>query len=257
MFKKVFLAATAATMLFAVPSQAADYLGGETTIVPSWTGFYIGAGAGIGWVNFDAGGTYCDPFDICVGGNFIDDLVDELDTDSGVRGLVQAGLDWEIVPGFLVGVLGDYSFGQDLGYDESNNYIVDVYNLYDKATYTVQDMWTVAGRLGWATEETLFYGLAGWSWANTELGFKTYCFEDECLGDFSNGDQIDGWTLGLGVEFRGWFAENASTKLEYRYTDLSSKSASGFDDFGYFYKLDTDQDVQALYLTVNWRFNGL
>ncbi len=256
MFKKVYLAAAAAALLYAAPAQAADYFAQQTVVAPSWTGFYLGAGAGVAWADYDASGDYCDPFGICAGGNFIDDLVEDLNNDASFRGLVQAGADWEIIPGFLVGAFGDYNFGQDIGFSKSNDYVDDVYNLYDKASYSIQDMWTVAGRFGWATEETLFYGLAGWSWANSNLNFKHGCFEDACPVDFSNGDTIDGWTLGAGVEFRGWFAENASTKLEYRYTDLSSKSISGYDDLGYFYKLDTDQNVQGFYLTVNWRFNG-
>ena len=161
------------------------------------------------------------------------------------------------MPGFLIGAQGDYNFGQHLGFHETNNYLSDEdIPLYDRATFKIEDMWTVAGRFGWATEDTLFYGLAGWTWANTNLGLRGACFEDACIGNFSNGDTIDGWTIGTGVEFRNWLVDGASTRLEYRYTDLGNKALSGYDEFGGFYKLSTEQNVQGIYLTLDYRFDG-
>ena len=59
MIKKLCLAAVAAPLLLAAPAMAADYDIQEALASPSWTGFYFGAGAGIGWVDYDASGKYC------------------------------------------------------------------------------------------------------------------------------------------------------------------------------------------------------
>ena len=79
--------------------------------------------------------------------NFLDDLVGNLDSNSAFRGMAEAGLDWEIVPGFLIGARGDYNFGQELGFKERDSYIDDLPYI-GEASYKIQDMWTVAGRSG-------------------------------------------------------------------------------------------------------------
>ncbi|MFO0991329.1 MAG: outer membrane beta-barrel protein [Hyphomicrobiales bacterium] len=257
MIKKLCLAAVAAPLFLATPAMAADYDIQETIVAPSWTGFYIGAGAGVSWIDYDASGKYCDDVGVCAVPNFIDDLVSNLDNDSAFRGIAQAGFDWEIVPGFLIGAQGDYNFGQELGYHETSDYVVGDVALYDRASYKVEDMWTVAGRLGWATEQTLFYGLAGWTWANTSMDLKGACWDSGCIADFKNDDTIDGWTLGTGVEFRDWWIDGLYTRIEYRYTDLGNKAVSGYDEYGEFYKLSTNQNVQSIFMTFGYRFDGL
>lgn len=255
MIKKLMLAAVAASTLLAAPAMAADYDIQETIAAPSWTGFYIGAGAGVGWVDFDAAGTYCDALGFCAVPNFFDDLVHNIDNDAAFRGVAQAGFDWEIVPGFLIGAQGDYNFGQHMGFNESGIYTDDLE--YDgRVNYKIEDMWTVAGRLGWATEQTLFYGLAGWTWANTNLGLKGGCLDIGCAANLSNDDTVDGWTVGTGVEFRDWWLDGMYTRLEYRYTDLGNKAVSGYGLDDKFYKVSSDQNVQGIYLTFGYRFDG-
>jgi outer membrane immunogenic protein len=256
MIKKLCLAAVAASSLLAAPAMAADYDIQETIVSPSWTGFYFGAGAGVGWVDYDASGKYCDEGGICAVPNFIDDLVGNIDNDTAFRGVVQAGFDYELVPGFLIGVQGDYNFGQEFGFHEQDNLLVGDDPYFNRASYKIEDMWTAAGRFGWATEQTLFYGLAGWTWANSNLGLQGGCFDIGCVANFKNDDQIDGWTLGTGVEFRDWWLDGLYTRLEYRYTDFGNKAVSSYDLGGAYYKLSTDQVVQGFYMTFGYRFDG-
>jgi len=256
MIKKLCLAAVAAPLLLSAPAMAADYDIQDTIATPTWTGFYIGAGGGVGWIDYDAAGKYCDEVGICAVPNFLDDLVNNLDNDSAFRGVAQAGFDWEIVPGFLIGAQGDYNFGQHLGFNERESFVFEDATFYDQASYKVEDMWTIAGRLGWATEQTLFYGLAGWTWANTNIGLKSTCWDSGCLANFKNDDTVDGWTLGTGVEFRDWWLDGVYTRIEYRYTDLGNKSVSGYDLYGDYYKVSTNQNVQGIYLTFGYRFDG-
>jgi len=256
MFKKLYLAAIAAPILLAAPAAAADYEIQETVVASSWTGFYIGAGVGVAWVDFDPYGKYCDVYGICVSPNFIDDLISNLDNEAAFRGMAIAGFDWEAMPGFLLGIQADYNFGQDLGFKKSYDYVEDDIAYYNSATAHIEDMWTLAGRFGWATDETLFYGLAGWSWANSKMALNHGCIDSGCWNSLSNSDTIDGWTVGAGVEFRNWLLEGMSTRFEYRYTDFGSNSVWGTDLDDNYYKFSADQNVQGFYLTMNYRFDG-
>ena len=258
MLKKLYLAALAAPLLLAAPAMAADYDYQQTVIAPSWTGVYLGAGAGVGWVAYDPYGEYCDVANICVSPSFIDDLVGNLDNEAAFRGMALAGVDWEIIPGFLIGAQGDYNFGEDLGFKKNIDYLLEDIPVYNSASANIQDMWTVAGRLGWATEETLFYGLAGWTWANAKMGLKRACLDvsDLCIASLQNDNQIDGWTIGAGVEFRNWLVDGTSTRFEYRYTDFGNNAVRGYDPVGEYYKFSADQNVQGFYLTLDYRFDG-
>jgi opacity protein-like surface antigen len=285
MLKKILLA-TAATVALSMPAMAADIV--EVPVeVPSWTGFYVGGGIGAAWSDFDTGGKFCtdrfnDVFDDeleCFKASDVDwDPEWDVDrwgfgnlfggeSDTAFRGIVQAGFDWELAPGFLIGVMGDYNFGQTTGgsakevNDLFNFDFEDEFERTDKFSYGIDNMFTLSGRLGFATEQALFYGLLGYSWADAESKLQIGCFEGDCLISGKNSDTVEGVTFGGGVEFKGWLWEGASTRLEYRYTDLDSSNLLldrdvvnwAHDQF----RADIDQSVQGIYLTVNWRFGGM
>ncbi len=69
------------------------------------------------------------------------------------------------------------------------------------------------------TENTLFYGLVGYSWADAQAKLGLGC-EDGfgCNYTAKNDDTVNGWTFGGGVEFKGWLWDTVSTSIEYRYT---------------------------------------
>ena len=133
---------------------------------------------------------------------------------------------------------------------------VDGERLRNSFEYSIDNMWTLAGRLGWANEHALFYGLFGWTWADTDLEVRHRC-RDECQTRIDGGDWLDGWTLGGGIEFKGFLFEGASTRLEYRYTDLGDNSGNGRDEFDNRFEVSADPNVQGVYLTFNWRFDPL
>ena len=82
------------------------------------------------------------------------------------------------------------------------------FSLLAKAGYLVND-------------KSLLYVNGGW--ANAQ--FKRNYFDDDD-GGIGSGDSLkswqDGWTLGLGSEYH--FYNNLTAKIEYRYTDLGSKT---------------------------------
>ncbi|MFO0994226.1 MAG: outer membrane beta-barrel protein [Hyphomicrobiales bacterium] len=265
MLKKV-LFATAATVMISMPAMAADVV--EAPPVSSWTAFYLGAGIGAAWSNFDASAKYCyeDGELYCYKDFYLfpyglQNLFDG-DSDTAFRGIGQIGFDWEVAPSFVLGVFGDVNFGQQTGVSNSY-YYEDDYDCYDgckdKFSYGVDTLWTLGGRAGWGTENTLFYGLVGYSWADAELKLKFDCLEgtSDCIYTGKSDDTLNGWTFGGGIEFKGWLWDGVSTSIEYRYTDLDSVSATvEGDDYDYV-KGKVDQDIQQVNLVFKYRFGGM
>jgi opacity protein-like surface antigen len=262
MFKKLLLA-TAATAVLSMPAMAADVVE-VPVVVPSWTAFYIGAGIGAAWSDFDTSGRYCyyddDGDTECIKDYDEFDNLFGSDDDTSFRGIAQIGFDWEAAPGFVFGAFGDLNFGQETGID-NRWWVGDDY--YHKFSYGVNELWTLGGRIGFGTENALFYGLIGYSWADAEAKLRIYCDDLGCFGSAKNDDTVDGVTFGGGVEFKGWLWDGFSTAIEYRYTDLDTLSAShqnnyGGGDPGYeVWTGKVDQDIQQVNLIVKYRFGGM
>jgi len=85
----------------------------EPLPVMSWTGFYLGAGGGVGWADLDVNRRLCAVYD---DGSCIEDWDFRRDfnasSDGGIIGIVQGGFDWEVAPSFVVGVGADWTFGE-------------------------------------------------------------------------------------------------------------------------------------------------
>jgi outer membrane immunogenic protein len=245
------LLAGAATILLTMPAMAADVVEAPME-VSSWTAFYIGAGIGAAWSDFDTSGDY---YSYCDCSWFYDfrDLFDS-DGDTAFRGIGQIGFDWEIAPSFVIGAFGDLNFGQETGISNKYHY-EDFYNFHDKFSYGVDTLWTLGGRVGYGTENTLFYGLVGYSWADTQAKLGIYCSDEggDCWATAKNDDTVNGWTFGGGVEFKGWLWDTFSTAVEYRYTDLDSVKATVWDGDDY-WRSKIDQDIQQINLVFKYRF---
>lgn len=263
MLKKALLA-TAATVLISMPAMAADIVEAPVE-VSSWTAFYLGAGVGAAWSNFDTSGKYCyDDGYVCYNDdsdwyyNF-KDLFNN-DSDTAFRGIGSLGFDWEVAPSFVLGVFGDVNFGQQTGISSGQGYQYydgeDYWDYHDKFTYGVDTLWTLGGRVGWGTENTLFYGLVGYSWADTQAKLKLGCYDGDnsCWYTGKNDDTVNGWTFGGGVEFKGWLWDTVSTSIEYRYTDLDSVSATAWVNDTDYFKAKVDQDIQQVNLVFKYRF---
>jgi opacity protein-like surface antigen len=265
MFKKLLLA-TAATAVLSMPAMAADVVE-VPVVVPSWTAFYIGGGIGAAWSDFDTSGKYCYYDDDGDSECFKEDFyfgkngLFGSDDDTSFRGIAQIGFDWEAAPGFVFGAFGDLNFGQQTGVSSKEYYYVDEYN---KLSYGVNELWTLGGRLGFGTENALFYGLIGYSWADAEAKLSLFCEDGGgCWASAKNDDTVDGVTFGGGIEFKGWLWDGFSTAIEYRYTDLDSVSAThwnayeGGDPGDESWTAKIDQDIQQVNLIVKYRFGGM
>jgi outer membrane immunogenic protein len=179
----------AAVMLLAASavSEAADAQRGPPYRPPppipyfTWTGFYAGVHAGVGWSD-DGGG-------------------------SGFVGGGQVGYNYQINR-WVLGVEGDFA-GTTIGASDTFTFagvpVVSVSGGLDWVS-------TLAPRLGYAFDRWLIYGKFGGAWAHSSVTGTTP------LGPFSNEATVSGWVLGVGTEYA--LRDNWTAKIEYNMMDF-------------------------------------
>jgi high affinity Mn2+ porin len=187
-------AALAADLPLKAPALRAVY---------DWTGLYIGAHVGFGGGRSQA--TLTDPT-IATDRNVFD----------GMTGGVQAGYNWRLRSGLLLGAEGDISFP---------NYMPSSHVVSAAATAlsSSEERWdyfaSLRGRLGYASGAWLFYvtgGLAfvGERFVNTPTG-----------GDEQRALHTRlGWAAGAGIEYV--FAPHWTARLEYLYRGFENASVA-------------------------------
>ncbi|WP_186294206.1 carbohydrate porin [Bradyrhizobium guangdongense] len=185
-------AATAADLPLKAPAMKAVY---------DWTGLYIGVHAGYGFGTSNA--TLTDPA-----------IATNHNVFSGMIGGVQAGYNWRLNSGLLVGVEGDISFPNYL----PSNHVV---NSAATALSTAEERWdyfaSIRGRVGYTSGAWLFYATGGLAFAGERFLSRP------------DGDAEDrrlktrlGWAAGAGVEYA--FAPHWTARLEYLYRKFEDVS---------------------------------
>src|SRR5882757_7579908 len=162
-----------------------------------WTGFYIGGHTGYGRGSSTA--VLADPAVIATDSRF-----------SGVIGGVQAGYNWRLSSGLLLGVEADLTFPNYL----PSNYVVSF--LASPRSY-VSEQWdyfgTARGRIGYTSGPWLAYVTGGLAWAGERfINMPAVGSEEKHIGHRL------GWAAGLGVEYG--FAPHWSVRLEYLYSQF-------------------------------------
>ncbi|WP_421695928.1 outer membrane protein [Aestuariivirga sp.] len=246
------LLAAAVAALLSTQSMAADIVEAPPAI-PSWTAFYLGAGVGAAWSDFNTYGNY---YSECGCEYFFDfrDLAYS-DSETTFRGIGQLGFDLEVGSGLVLGAFGDVNFGQQAGVSNTYHYQDSYdYDVHDKFSYDLGALWTVGGRVGFGAENALFYGLVGYSWADSDSKLSIGCNDgtSQCWRTAKNDGPISGWTFGGGIEYKGWMWDALSTSIEYRYTDLDAITATVRDGSDY-YRTRVDQDIQQVNLVFKYR----
>ncbi len=239
----------------------------EPAPVASWTGFYIGAGGGVGWADLSLDHKTCVLYDeVCSDYEDFNFRRNFDETGDGtVIGIVQGGFDYELAPSFVVGVFADATFG-DLGIDRNNNddhFFDSDFRTNRRFETNGGTMVDVAGRAGFAPAGSNFlvYGLVGWTWADIDTNFRLKDVDND-INLFHNDDNFsaNGLTFGGGVEWK--FTENLSVRGEYRFTDLDNFGNNGrfdcdwCDNDSFKSRNDIDLNVQRVLFTLNWRFGG-
>lgn len=188
----------AADLSVSTPPQAPV----ETAPVFSWTGFYVGVNAGGGFGGNDEVGFHSF-------GNYLG-RYGKLD-GSGFLGGGQIGYNYQFDPNWVVGLEADFQ-----GADISDSFSSSAASASSKIDW----YGTVRPRIGYAYDNTLFYGTGGLAY-----GHVKYDGSVAGVGSFSDDKTKAGWTIGAGVEHA--FTDHVTAKLEYQYVDFGSSNVGG------------------------------
>lgn len=119
---------------------------------------------------------------------------------------------------------------------------------------SVESLMSLTGRFGHlVNDNTMLYGLAGWSTASVSVNAN---YSDSTgnfggvPGAFSVSDDISGATFGLGMETR--LGDRTTLGVEYRYTDLESMTI--YDPVGFTQVQMPSTQIQTITAGVNVRF---
>jgi outer membrane immunogenic protein len=232
--KKILAALVAfAALTAAAPALGADLYGGRYSKGPAyepamqvarWNGFYIGG---------HLGGAFS-------GSNDFNGAVLS-DSSARLLGGIQAGMDWQFAPNWVLGTEGQYSW---LG---KNNLTATFPGGY-VYTNDQRGLGSITARIGYTWGLGLVYVKGGYAYSDNNervtLGGVPTAF-------LLNGNHSNGWTVGAGVEYM--FAPSWSVKGEYMYYDFGSTrfvTPAALAPFGSF-----RTDDHTLKLGVNYRFN--
>ena len=195
-----FLLVGASLVALSVPAAAADLAVKAPPIaVPlfTWTGFYIGANAGVGGDRIDY------PFTaLGVAGGF------DVTSFGGFAG-GQIGYNYQFAGGWVLGVEADAQWS-NIRSEVTANVAGGLAAL--NAGTEVQWFGTVRGRLGYGWDRVLLYATGGYAYGQEDT------FLNVAPGgvlNFSRGAELSGWTVGGGVEYA--VTNNLSFKTEYLY----------------------------------------
>lgn len=158
--------------------------------VANWQGFYVGLNGGVGFASFSDGAN-------SLFGN----------PTGGLIGFT-AGYNYILAPNFLVGIEGDFDFS---GIRTSQNSFFGV-----STSSSVNDLFTIRGRVGYTVDRALFYITGGFAGSNNTGAVSNW------WGGFYGQQSTfqTGWALGAGAEYL--VTPNLSIKAEYLFTSVGS-----------------------------------
>jgi outer membrane immunogenic protein len=214
--------ATAADMPVKAPRM-------PTAISYNWTGFYGGLNGGYAW------GTSSWRDDPALG---LTDLGSHT-TRGGIFG-GQVGYNWQD-RSLVLGLEADVNWASIKGshVDPAGS------DLNTKVSW----LGTLVGRVGYAQNQALLYGLAGATWA-------TFKYQDfTAPGAGLNGENSGtrwGYTVGGGLEYA--FAMNWSAKVEYNYLDFGTRRLGFSGGVSPAFTQDITERMHLMKIGVNYRF---
>jgi outer membrane immunogenic protein len=195
----------------------------------TWTGFYLGANVGAGWLDsYVRNGSLLGWTGAGWGPG---PVIGTGTTEVGVVGGGQVGYNYQLTPMFVVGVETDIQ-ASNIGDNEPG---------WSTSVRGVDWFGTVRARAGVTllSPNLLVYGTGGFAYGDIRLKHS--------LGLGNLGQTGTGWTAGGGVEWL--FAPNWSAKAEYLYVDI------GANDWGGFNTLEQRIHAHVVRAGVNYHFN--
>jgi|GEM_PF-528590 len=195
-----------------------------------WSGLYVGAHTGFGQGRSSA--TLTDPATTTAGHTF-----------GGTIGGVQAGYNYVLPSGVLLGVEADFTFPN---YLDSNSAMSMLMSARSDITERLDYIGTARGRLGVINGDWLAYVTGGLAWSGTRFVNTTSSGEEEKRLHVRTG-----WVAGAGVEYA--FAPHWSARLEYLYSQPGSANAA----FASGARYTSASDFQSLRIGLNRKIGGL
>lgn len=231
-FSAVIMAfSSAAARADGMPETAAAAPAETACCSANWTGFYGAVGIGYSSTGTD------------VGYRYNDDVTTNLSTGrsvdaDGVIGTVGVGYDHLVRDRFLIGLFGEYAFGE---HDDRTSLPAG-----DFIDMTYDDTWSVGARFGLVHCCTLFYATVGYT--STDATMTTLIHDES--------DRLDGWFVGAGLEH--YLHHNFFIRAEYRYSNYDSASTriefpcncgTGFEE------IDREADNHSIRLGLVYKFD--
>ena len=208
-------ATTASTLLAAMAmtaaAQAADV---SAPAGYDWTGFYVGANAGIAWNNSSVDN------DIYTTGVRINQLENQI--DGGQTAFTAGGLlgyNYQ-VDRIVLGAEADFNY---LGFNDSSNdsFTLGLTDYTTKASFDADWFGTLRGRIGYSFDNLLVYGTGGAAYGHMSANGKVVQDVSGTVTTWKGSTDTTnwGWTVGGGLEYG---IDNWSLGVEYLYVDLGS-----------------------------------
>jgi len=246
--KKAIVVVASVAALIASPAIAADVAlpvkaPPVAPAVSGWTGFYVGADAGLSATDSKWTAT-----------NFVQQLLlagVPIGTTTGLNPTLTSqaplnmqsgrlggylGYNWQFAPRWLAGIEGDFGWTGHTGRLPGFGFLGTGVNGFPTgADLSLRTTWDASARLrlGYlVTPTTLVYATGGFAWQHQESTFS--CSSPiTCSGalgnnapfSFTTATNLPGATVGGGIEVK--LAPNWVGRAEYRYTDYKSFSATG------------------------------
>lgn len=229
-------------------------------VTSSWTGAYLGVGAGYGAAKNDLG--LADRFTSEPGSVFNAGI--PFGHDGGIL-FATVGYDYQINPSFVIGAFGDADYahlrqsnGLSLSLDEDAE-------LHGSTKTEFKNMLMVGGRIGYlARPDTMLFVSGGY--ANVEADDTNVAVGISVDGTdvggggttLISGRHFNGGFIGGGIETR--LNDSLSLKAEYRYIDLGSETVkllpNDLPEINEIVSTKFDPDIQVGRLSINYRFGG-
>lgn len=218
-------------LAFPLAGQAADLPLKALALraVYDWTGLYIGMHTG--FTRGTSSATLADPT-----------VATDNHVFNGMTGGVQAGYNWHLNSGILLGVEGDISFPN---YLPSNHVVSSAATGLSSAEERWDYVASLRARLGYTTGAWLFYATGGLAFAGERfLSTPINDVEDRRLHTRL------GWAAGAGLEYA--FAPHWTARLEYLYQGFDSAAVSFPSGVNYASTMDMHAIRVGLNRKVDW-----
>jgi outer membrane immunogenic protein len=246
--KKLLLGTAALVALVAGGSaMAADqrvkapvYKAAPPVAAYDWTGFYVGGHVGYGWAKPGVS----DPITGAP-------LVSPLPSPKGFLGGVQAGVNYQFITGWVIGVEADFTWTNVKG---SANCVVlscapgglELFGYPDQHA-------TLAARIGYDFNRLLAYVKAGGAWVHEDFRQTALTAGARCTVPCTASNTGTGWMVGGGLEY-AW-TRNWSVKVEYSYMSFDTKVLTDVTNGVEHNIFNETRVLQDVKLGLNYRFD--